>query len=215
MQGTLEALSLQGASLVFFGIIICFMGYSLFKSMLPLWGFIIIGILALTLLPVFVDLKGSQLLIAQIITFFVAGVIGALIANPLYYVIVFVTGASLGALVGTVVGAYIDLSGGAVSFQALTALAELSFPPAVDTPGKFMIVAILALVTGVFAIGFQKFMITAATAFMGATAVVSGMNTTLLGLFTGIENRSVLVGLVWMFIGMLGLFIQYRMRDET
>ena len=215
MQGVFEALSLQGAALVFFGIIICFMGYSLFKSMLPLWGFIIIGIVALTLLPLFVDLTGSQLLIAQIITFFVAGVVGALIATPLYYVIVFVTGATLGALVGTVVGAYVDLSGGAISFQALTELAELSFPPAVDTPGKFMIVAILALITGIFAIGFQKFMISASTAFLGATAVVSGMNTTLLGMFAGIANRSVLVGVVWMMIGMLGLFIQYRMRDET
>lgn len=215
MQGTLEALSLQGATLVFFGIIICFMGYSLFRSMLPLWGFIIIGIVALTLLPMFVDLKGSQLLIAQIITFFVAGVIGALIATPLYYVIVFVTGATLGALVGTIVGAYIDLSGGAVSFKALTALAQLTFPPAVDTPGKFMIVALLALITGVFAIGFQKFMITASTAFLGATAVVSGMNTTLLRMFGGVENRSVLVGLVWVMIGLIGLFVQYRMRDET
>lgn len=215
MESALEALSLQGATLVFFGIIICFMGYSLFKSMLPLWGFIIIGIVALTLLPMFVDLKGSQLLIAQIITFFVAGVIGALIAAPLYYVIVFVTGATLGALVGTIVGAYLDLSGGAVSFKALTALAQLTFPPAVDTPGKFMIVAILALITGVFAIGFQKFMITASTAFLGATAVVSGMNTTLIRMFSGVENRSVLVGLVWLMIGLIGLFIQYRMRDET
>ncbi len=215
MGETLEMITAQGAALVFFGIIICFMGYSLFKSMLPLWGFIIMGIVAVSLLPVVSDFSGTQLIIAQIVTFLVAGTIGALIATPLYYVIVFVTGAALGGLVGTVIGAYLNLSEGAVSFKALTQLAEMSFPPAVDTPAKFMIVAILALITGIFAINFQKFMISASTAFMGAAAVVSGLNTTLLDLFTGVQNRSILVGVVWVMLGMLGLFIQYRMRDET
>jgi hypothetical protein len=205
----------QGAALVFFGIIICFMGYSLFRSMLPLWGFILFGILAITGLPFVVHLSGSQLLIAQIVTFLVAGLIGALIATPLYYVIVFLTGALLGGLVGMVLGAYLNISGGVISFRALTKLAEMNFPPPVDTPTQWLIMVILGLVTGIFAINFQKFMISASTAFLGSAGVVSGMNTILLGAFRSVENRSILIGITWLILGMIGMFVQYRMRDET
>lgn len=205
----------QGAALVFFGIIICFMGYSLFRSMLPLWGFILFGILGLTGLPLVVQLQGTQLLIGQIVAFLVAGTIGALIATPLYYVVVFMTGALLGGLVGMVLGAYLSISGGTVSFRALTRLAEMSFPPTVDTPTQFVIMVILGLITGVFAISFQKFMISASTAFLGSAGVVSGLNATLLGAFARVENRSILIGITWLILGMIGLFVQYRMRDET
>lgn len=211
----MEVFTPQGAALVFFGIIICFMGYSLFRSMLALWGFILLGLVGVVAVPWVTDLTGTTLLIVQIVTFLVAGTIGALIATPLYYVIVFLSGAALGGLVGLVIGAYLNLSGGAVSFKALTQLAELSFPPPMETTSQFLIMVILGIITGVFAISFEKFMLIASTSFIGAAAAVSGMNTTLLGLFSGIQNRSVLIGIVWVMVGMVGMFVQYRMRDET
>lgn len=205
----------QGIILLVFGIFICFAGYSMFKSMLPLWGFILGGLIAVTFGTAFAGRFVADLLVVQIIMFIVGGVIGALISSPLYYVAVFVTGAALGGLIGIVFGAYLEVSAGAVSVRALTTLSGLSFPPPVTSTLQFVFMVLFGIITGGFAIGFQKFMITASTAFIGAAAFVAGLNSSAFNLLRDNPGRSMWVIVVWFALAFLGLFIQYRMRDET
>lgn len=205
----------QGAVLIVLGVIICLAGYSLFRSMLPLWGFLLVGFIAMTFVPLLIKVPANQHLLVQIVVFIVGGIMGALAAKPLYYVTVFLSGAILGGLVGLVFGAYMEVSSGAISLRALNELAAMPFPPEVNSTMQVALIAILALATGAFAIGFQKFMITASTAFLGSAALVSGLTGVGLALVRFSSNRAVWVVVSWLIIGMLGMFIQYRTQDET
>jgi hypothetical protein len=205
----------QGMILVVFGIFVCFMGYSMFRSMLPLWGFILGGLVALNFGGGLVSQIHANPLLVQIGTFVVGGIIGALVSAPLYYVSVFLTGAAMGALVGIVFGAYLQMSGGTVSFAALGQLSNMAFPPAVTTGLQFLLLAIFGIITGGFAIAFQEFMISASTALIGAAVLVAGLDTTVLQTMQRSPERGIYLVVIWFVVGMLGLFIQYRMRDQT
>ena len=205
----------QGIILIIFGIFICFAGYSIFKSMLPLWGFILGGLIMITFGSVFVERFNADPFLLQIILFIVGGVIGALIASPLYYVAVFLTGAALGGLLGIVFGAYLEVSGGAVSVRALTTMSGLTFPPPVTSTLQFVFMVLFAIITGGFAVGFQEFMLTISTAAIGAAAFVAGLNSSAFNLLRDNPGRNLWVVIVWLALSMLGLFVQYRMRDKT
>lgn len=204
----------QGIILIIFGILICLSGYSMFKSMLPLWGFILGGLVALNFAGVILG-RENPTLVFQVITFVVGGVIGALIASPLYYVAVFVTGAAMGGLLGIVIGAYLEVSGGVLSFKALTTLAAMQFPPAVQSTLQLVLLIIFGIITGGLAIAFQKFMIIASTAFIGSATIASGGNSAVLEILRGSPTRGMWILLIWLILGMIGLFVQYRMQDET
>ena len=81
----------QGVMMVLVGAIACFMGYSMFRSMLPLWGFILGGFILMTIVPNFINVPASQSLFLIIGSFVIGGLIGALISTPLYYVIIFLS----------------------------------------------------------------------------------------------------------------------------
>jgi Domain of unknown function (DUF4203) len=200
---------------VVFGILVCFMGYSIFRSMLPLWGFILGGFALLFLAPLLIQVPPSQEILVQVVSFLIGGIIGALIATPLFYVTVFVSGAAMGALIGMVVGSYLQVSGGQVSVRALTELASMSFPPRIETATQVVFMVIFGLIIGGFSISFQKFMISASTAFLGAAGVVSGLTGPLLDMMRSNSSRGLWVMITWLVLGMVGLFIQFRMRDET
>jgi len=200
---------------VLFGILVCFMGYSIFRSMLPLWGFILGGFAVLFLAPLVVQVPPSQEILVQVVSFVIGGIIGALIATPLYYVTIFLSGAAMGALIGMVLGSYLQVSGGQVSIRALTELASMSFPPQVETATQVVFMVVFGLIIGGFSISFQKFMISASTAFLGAAAVVTGLNGPLLDVMRSNSSRGLWVMVTWLVLGMIGLFVQFRMRDET
>ena len=205
----------QGIVLVIFGIFICFMGYSMFKSMMPVWGFILGGLVALNFGSAITQgIQGNPMVI-QVGTFIAGGILGALISLPLYYVSVFLSGAVMGALMGIVIGAYIDMSGGTVSIRAIEALSSMSFPPPVTTTLQLLLLIVLGIVTGGVAIAFQKFMISASTAFLGSAVMVSGMNASALDILRTNPSKGIWMLVVWIVVGLIGLFVQYRMRDET
>jgi hypothetical protein len=201
--------------LVIFGILVCFAGYSIFQSMLPLWGFILGGFICIIVVPMVMKIPPSQEAIYQVVSFAAGGLIGALIAKPLYYVTVFISGAAAGALVGIVLGAYLSISGGQVSVHALNELASMSFPPRIDTPIQVVLMVVLGLIVGGFSISFQKFMISSSTALLGAAAVVSGLTGAILDVFRTSPTRGFTIFVAWLALGMIGMFIQFRMRDET
>ncbi|HMN60392.1 MAG TPA: DUF4203 domain-containing protein [Anaerolinea sp.] len=204
-----------GIVLVIFGIMVCFAGYSIFQSMLPLWGFVLGGFIAIIIVPMLFPFPKAQETIYQVAAFGVGGLIGALLARPLYYATVFLSGAAAGALIGMVIGSYLTVSGGQVSVQALTELAAMSFPPRIENSLQVVLMIAFGLIVGGFSISFQKFMISASTALLGAAAVVSGLTGAILDVFRSSPTRGFTYFVVWLALGMIGLFIQFRMRDET
>lgn len=203
----------QDLVLVVLGILLCFAGYSLFRSMLPLWGFLIGGWIVYTLLPVFFPLQAGQMLY-QIIAFAVGGVIGAIISMPLYYVIIFLSGGALGMLFGILVGALIEV-GGISSVPQLTTFTTMSFPPMPQTALQFILMMVFGLIMGGLAIGFQKFMICASSGFLGAAAIMSGLTGTVLLATTTDMSRSAVMLTGWLILGMLGVLLQFRMMGEV
>lgn len=206
-------MDIQSIGYVLIGALVCFSGYSMFRSMMPLWGFVLVGWITMTLIPIFIEVPAEQALFLRIGAFILGGIVGALIAMPLYYVIVFLSGAALGALVGIMVGAVLEL--GSPSIQSLQAFSVITFPPQPHTTLQFFLMIILGLILGGLAIGFQKFMITASSAFIGSGALVGGLS----GAITrqvDISTSGILIFTGWFLLGFLGLFVQYRfMGDEV
>jgi hypothetical protein len=204
----------QGMMLVLVGAVACFMGYSMFRSMLPLWGFILGGWIAMTIAPIFIEVPASQQLILFIASFAIGGVIGALISTPLYYVIIFLSGAALGALIGIVVGSFLEI-GGMTSFRDLDTLrnVNLSFPPEVNSITQLVLIVIIGGALGFAALNFQQFMITASSAFLGAAALVSGLSAVITNSFPNVSGNLMLL-LGWLILGMVGIFIQFRVLGD-
>lgn len=207
-------LSPQSIVMVLVGGTACFMGYSLFKGMLPLWGFILGGWIAMTMAPSFIQVPQSQITLLVIGSFVVGGIIGALIAGPLYYVIVFLSGAALGALLGIVAGALLEM-GGITSFQDIRVLSNMNFtfPPQVNSVTQLVLIIILGGILGFLALNFQKFMVTASSAFLGAAGLVGGLSVLITNSFPGI-GASALMMTAWLLLGMIGIFVQYRVLGD-
>lgn len=203
----------QQAVLIVFGIVACFMGYSMFRTMLPLWGFVLGGWIAFILLPTILPAKAGDLVV-QLIAAVVGGLIGAAIAIPLYFVIIFISGAVLGMIFGIMLGALIDLGGISTAAQ-LSAFTNMSFPPIPHTATQFVLMAIVGLIMGGISINFQKFMICASSAFMGAGAIVTGLVGPITQISSSDMGRGAFMLIGWMFLGMAGLFIQFRMMGEV
>ena len=120
--------TIQDGVFVFIGLLACFMGYSMFRSFLPMWGFILGGWMAYLFLPTILGGQMAASLIIRLAGVLVVGLIGALIATPLYFVIIFLSGAMLGMLFGVMSGALVN-TGGLNSVQQFTDFARMSFPP--------------------------------------------------------------------------------------
>lgn len=207
-----EMLAVSDMVMVVFGIIACFMGYSLFRGMLPLWGALLGGWIAFSTMPALVPAQAGSLA-AQGIAFAAGGTLGALIARPLYMMIVFLSGAVLGGVMGVVAGALIEL-GGITSFSRLDQLSAMSFPPVPHTATQFLCMAVLGIALGAAAINFQKFMITASSAYLGAAAIVTGLTVPLHGMASTAVGRGAVMLLAWIVVGLVGLFLQYRMMGD-
>lgn len=195
------------------GIIACFMGYSMFRSMLPLWGFLLGGWIAFTFLPTFMPERAGELL-AQLIAFVAGGLIGAAISVPLYFVVIFLSGAAMGMVLGVVAGALIQ-TGGVSSVAQLTNFTNMAFPPLPQTGLQYMLMAIFGLIMGSLALGFQKFMICASSAFLGAAAIITGLSGMIAMNTSGSSGRSAVMLVGWMVLAFVGLFVQFRMSGDV
>lgn len=203
----------QDIVMVVLGIAACFAGYSMFRSLLPLWGFLLGGWIAYTLAPTFFGAQADTL-IFQIGSFVIGGLIGAIISIPLYFVIIFLTGAALGMLMGVVVGAIVDVGGIATAPQ-INALASMSFPPMPTTALQFLLMVVFGLILGGLAISFQKFMICASSSFIGAAAIISGLTGPIALTSSTMVGRNAIMMIGWILIAFLGVFIQFRMMGEV
>ena len=169
----------------------CFFGYRIFKIILGLTGFIVGGALAGSISYTISGEEGVALLVGV-----VGGAIGAALLVALYLIGVFLIGAFLGGLIGVI----------------LFGLSNSSPEPAV--------LLILAVIGGVVALIFQKFMIILSTSFGGSWSVVSGIayftirgfDPTNLEYFLkspGTQLYAIL--LCWIALGIFGLIVQYKL----
>ena len=172
------------------GALQCFFGYRIFKFILGLIGFLLGGALAAA-----IGYGISQEEAVALLSGLVGGFIGAALMVLLYFVGVFLIGALLGGVLGAV----------------LFAVAESTPAPAV--------VLILAVIAGVVALIFQKFMIIVSTGFSGAWNVVTGIAyfttgaidpTNIGGLFRSRGGHLYAIVLCWLALGIVGLIVQYR-----
>lgn len=144
-----EALNVIIGLSIVVGAVQCFLGYRIFKIILGISGFIIGGALAGGIGYAISQTEGVALLAG-----IVGGAIGAGLMVALYFFGVFLMGAFLGGVLGAV----------------LYGMAGNSPEPAV--------LIIMAVIAGVIAVIFQKFMIIVATGFVGAWNVVTGIGVT-------------------------------------
>lgn len=135
------------------GAIACFFGYRLVTDAARVWGFIILGAFAVFVALNIFKLPGSlfQPTLPLILIFFIAGVVGALIAGPLSMVIIFISGTALGAAIG-----------------------EVILPMIPTMRENMLITVILALISGLLAVGFQELTLIVTTSFVGAMMIVYG-----------------------------------------
>jgi hypothetical protein len=187
--------------LVAAGILTCFWGYRIIKVTLGIMGFFAgaFGGWAVGL-SVAQGNSGIALIFA-----IVGGLIGAGLCLWLFFLGIFLLGASAGAV------------------------AAAAFCNAAGTQPQPMLFVVLALVFGVIALVLQKLMIILSTAFTGSYLITAGI----LQLFTGVRNAAPLwferlppgsAGILgyatlvlWLLLGLAGVSFQYRgsrKRDE-
>jgi hypothetical protein len=172
------------------GVLQCFFGYRIFKFILGLTGFLLGGALSIV-----IGYTISQVEAFVLLTGLVGGFIGAALMVTLYYVGIFLIGAILGSVLGTV----------------FYAVAEGNPDPAV--------LLILAVLAGIIALIFQKFMIIVSTAFGGSWGVVIGIVYFITGtvnlsnpeqIFSSGGKYLYALLLCWLVLGVAGVIIQYR-----
>jgi hypothetical protein len=181
---------------LFFGIAIligaleCFFGYRVFKTVLGLIGFLAGAILGAV---IGYSLSGNR--IVSILAGILGGFIGAGLLVTLYFVGVFVIGALLG---------------GILAEMLFTLFSRSSVP---------VVIVVLAVIGGVLAVIFQKFMIIVSTSFSGAYLAVNGLaylfnnpgsSTDIWAILKGQGSHEFVVLLCVIVLGSIGMFVQYR-----
>lgn len=168
----------------------CFFGYRTFKIMLFATGFLL-GFWAGTASYGQPAHNGLYTFILGI----AGGILGAALMGALYFVGLFILGASFGGILGV----------------ALYTLFQSSPQP--------LILGVLGLILGFLTVKFQKFMIILVTAFEGAWLMVVGIALLLqLGFispdpyyfFYPVSIRTEILFPVWLFLALAGFMYQYK-----
>jgi hypothetical protein len=172
------------------GAIQCFFGYRIFKFILGLTGFILGGAICAA-----IGYAIFQKEVIALLAGLVGGIIGAALIVVLYLIGIFLIGAFLGGVLGT----------------ALFAVAGHNPEPAV--------ILILAVIVGVIALIFQKFMIIVSTGFWGAWSVVMGIAyfttgavdpTSIERFFRSGGGQLYAILLCWIVLGIVGVIVQFK-----
>ena len=167
---------------LFAGGIVAFFGYRLITDAIRIWGFVLGGVFGAYLATNVFHLPGSisDITIPFVIAILAGGILGALIAGPLSIVIVFISGAALGV-----------------------ALGEVAFPFVTRGGENLLLTVVLALITGLLAVGFQKVVLIVTTSFIGALMMVYGAR--------NLMSIDLLPSVILFFlIGFLGAAAQYK-----
>lgn len=202
IETTLEQLTgpLQNilvAAVIVIGLVECFVGYRIYKIFLMILGFAVGGVMAGGL-----TYAGTENLVFALLAGGLGGVAGAFLFVAFYFIGIFLLGAGFGAILGSALAA------------------SLSF----DDTFTLILTIALAILFGILAIKFQRFMIILATAFSGAWSVVVGTAffTTSYIDFSNPEQPIAATGNVfylilgfWGILGIVGMIVQYLTTSQA
>lgn len=193
MELTPETLSTIAVFLILFGAVNCFFGKRIFKVMLGIWGFLIVGGIAGTVAFGMSEGNTTTVIAAGV----VGGIVGCLVMLLIYKVGLFILGAGLGVLVG------------------------MAISTATGNPPQPAVFLVLTIAGGILAIIFEKLMIVINTSFGGAYSVVIGISYFLTGNFprpaelteTPSQYIYTAVG-IWILLGLFGIATQYHLLGD-
>lgn len=189
---------IPGLLALIIGIAFCFAGYRFFRILIAIWGFVV-GFLLTT--QAFTFSAGNHFL-ASAIVLIVAIVVGLILAALAYYLYVAAV-VILAASVGFWVGTGIMTALGFAPHNIITLLVGV------------ILAVILAILT--LALNLTKILIIISTALGGAGTLVAGillltgkisLNALSLGIVGAIIQRSLLWGLLWLVLAVLGIIAQ-------
>jgi len=182
------------------GAILAFYGASVFRSMPPLGGFIMGGMLGVTIGELFVPSANFTGWMPYVF-FAGVGLVGALLAVPLKIVIVVLSGSFLGTMVGVIIGFLIQNQ----SFPRM--LLDGTFSLGGITDLQIWIMVILALVFGILSIQFEDFMFYASTAFIGSLMITTAISELGAGNYALIRN-AIFLFFLFITLGLIGTIWQ-------
>ena len=188
------------------GIVICFLGGSSFRTTPFIGGFLLGGSLAVYMSHFFVAAPQGWEVFFPFVVYAAGGIVGGLIAKPLYMVIVVISGSALGSLVGLGLGFVINLRGDPNMLKQI----DLAILPL--NVLTIWLVIIFALVLAIVSLLFDEFMLMVSTAYVGAAVIVSSVT----GLFAAdipLMRNVVAVFFAWFVIGLAGLVYQNNNQD--
>jgi Domain of unknown function (DUF4203) len=131
--------------LVVGGIIACFAGYRLFRTVLGIYGFILGALMASSVM-------GSTNTIGMILAAIVGGIVGAIVLTFAYFVGIALIGAGLGAL-----------------------LAHVTWTQFQPTDPPAFVIIVLAILGAIGAMVLQRYIIVVGTALVGAWTLILGL----------------------------------------
>ena len=190
-----DIINLLAGACIIIGALSCFYGYRIFKFILGLLGFLIVGFLSAA-----IGFHYSMDMTFTLLVGFLGGLIGAAVMVPLYFVGVFINGFIFGGLLGGII--YVA--------------AQINPDPAA--------ILILAVIGGVISVILEKFMIILSTSFKGAALLLFGLayfSTSAINFYTINQIQTLgttyiyalLVG--WLAIGTFGMLFQLRKPENN
>lgn len=197
------------AAMVLVGLIVCVSGRTIFTTTPFLGGFLVAGMLGFQFGLMFIKSPANwPFFVMPLVVFIAAGIIGGVLAKALYTVLLVISGLALGSFIGLVAGYVINLGGNP---HVLTST-FFTFQP--ENTVQLYTMVIAAIIFGGLAVTSQDVMTMLSTAFFGAGIAVINLSdlfdaTTKIAFAT----NTVLVIFAWLFLGMLGMFIQNQTGD--
>jgi hypothetical protein len=175
---------------ILIGMVQCFFGYRLFKVAVAIIGFSLGAALAMAIISAISIEK-----IAVLLSGLLGGITGAVMVLTLYYVGIFAMGAALGGIAGSFAGSAAGLSS-----------------------AMWLIIA-AAVIAGILALIFQKYMVILATSFGGSWLMVMALGCFATGAKHVDDIESILQArgsllyillLGWLLIGVCGWVVQLQ-----
>ncbi|MEJ5201506.1 MAG: DUF4203 domain-containing protein [Anaerolineales bacterium] len=188
------------------GFALCMFGSMMIRSSPRLSGFLLGGWVAAYIAYSTQNFSGIWVLIGPLGFFVLGGIIGMLLAAPLYMVIVVLSGTLLGAMIGFVIGFVVSHSGD--SYRLLEGVFSIGSITSVQS----IIMVITAVVFGLLSAAYQEFMTMLSTSYVGAALLGWGL-VTWFGASTPLLRNVVFLFFAWAVVGILGTVYQYKNRD--
>lgn len=188
------------------GFALCMFGSMMLRSSPRASGFLLGGWVAAQIANTSFNFSDIWVYLGPLGFFILGGIIGSLLAAPLYMVIVVLSGTLLGALIGFVIGFVVSHSGD--SYRLLEGVFSIN----AITNIQSIIMVITAVVFGLLSAAYQEFMTMISTAYVG-TALLGWGLVNWFGPATPILRNVVFLFFAWAIVGIIGTVYQYKNRD--